>query len=209
LGPSGRTERKTASRNSAASVEEQRRQLDVVEVAALKRLEALAQLLADARGGRLRQLPEPRLLAQRLDVAHRQTPDERADHQRLERLRPDQLGPPREQLRGERLGRFTDLRDLDLELSLRGLQRARAKTVAQPAAIVAQPALMVGPALIARSAQPGVELVLHSPLDDQSRPPSRASSDNDSRGFSPTPTESNRSICPSISADGGTVRLTA
>jgi hypothetical protein len=34
-------------------VQEQRRQLDVVEVAAPERLEALAQLLADARGGRL------------------------------------------------------------------------------------------------------------------------------------------------------------
>jgi hypothetical protein len=36
------------------------------------------------------------------------------------------------------------------------------------------------------------------------RAPSLASSDNDSRGFSPTPTASNRSICSSISADGGT-----
>ena len=41
------------------------------------------------------------------------------------------------------------------------------------------------------------------------RAPSFASSDSDSRGFSPTPTASNRSICSSISADGGTVRLTA
>jgi hypothetical protein len=41
------------------------------------------------------------------------------------------------------------------------------------------------------------------------RAPSFASSDNDSRGFSPTPTASSRSICSSISADGGTVRLTA
>jgi hypothetical protein len=36
-----------------------------------------------------------------------------------------------------------------------------------------------------------------------------ASPDSDSRGFSPTPTASNRSICSSISADGGTVRHTA
>jgi Transposase, Mutator family len=43
-----------------------------IEVAALELLEALAQLLAQQRGGRLRQLPEPRLLTQRLDVAHRQ-----------------------------------------------------------------------------------------------------------------------------------------
>jgi catechol 2,3-dioxygenase-like lactoylglutathione lyase family enzyme len=42
-----------------------------------------------------------------------------------------------------------------------------------------------------------------------SRAPSFASSDSDSRGFSPTPTASSSSICSSISADGGTVRLTA
>jgi hypothetical protein len=41
------------------------------------------------------------------------------------------------------------------------------------------------------------------------RAPSFANSDNDSRGFSPTPTANNASICCSISADGGTVRLTA
>jgi hypothetical protein len=41
------------------------------------------------------------------------------------------------------------------------------------------------------------------------RAPSFASSDSDSRGFSPTPTASNASICSSISADGGTVRLPA
>jgi hypothetical protein len=38
---------------------------------------------------------------------------------------------------------------------------------------------------------------------------SSSAPDSDSRGFSPTPTASNRSICSSISADGGTVRLTA
>jgi hypothetical protein len=41
-----------------------------------------------------------------------------------------------------------------------------------------------------------------------SRAPSRPSSDNDSRGFSPTPTLSMCSIRASICADGGTVRLT-
>jgi hypothetical protein len=39
--------------------------------------------------------------------------------------------------------------------------------------------------------------------------PSFASSESDSRGFSPTPTDSSRSICSSTSAEGGTVRLTA
>jgi hypothetical protein len=42
-----------------------------------------------------------------------------------------------------------------------------------------------------------------------SRVPSFASSDSDSRGFSPTPTANNWSICASMSADGGTVRLSA
>ena len=74
----------------------------------------------------------------------------------------------------------------------------------------ATPILVLGPsrrpsaALIARPAQPRIELVLHGPLA-----PSLASSDNDSRGFSPTPTANNVSVCSSISADGGTVRLTA
>ena len=53
-------------------------------------------------GGPLRtptmdQLAQSGLLAQRLDVTHRQPPDERADHQRLQRLRADQLGAPRKQ----------------------------------------------------------------------------------------------------------------
>jgi hypothetical protein len=46
-------------------------------------------------------------------------------------------------------------------------RRARSKAVAQPALVVAQPALMVRPALITRPAQPGVELLLHRPLNDQ------------------------------------------
>src|SRR4029450_12711948 len=49
-------------------VEEQRRQLDVVEVAALEPLEALPELAADPLGGRLRELPQPGLRAQRLDI---------------------------------------------------------------------------------------------------------------------------------------------
>src|SRR5215218_9871947 len=51
---------------------------------------------------------------------------------------------------------------------LERLHPTRAKPVAQPAAVVAQPPLLVGPALIAGPAKPAVELVLHSPLDDQS-----------------------------------------
>jgi hypothetical protein len=56
---------------------------------------------------------------------------------------------------------------------LRGLQPAGAKAVAQPSPVVAQPSLMVRPALIASPAQPGVELVLHGALDDQPRPEPR------------------------------------
>jgi len=148
-------------------VEEQRHHVNVVEAAAVERLIAFAELLADARGGRPRQLAESGLLAQRLDVAHRQATHERADHQRLQRLGPHQLGTPREQLGGERLGSLPDLRDLQLELSLRGLQLAGAKPVAQPAPVVAQPALVVGPALVTGAPQPGVELVLNGTLDDQ------------------------------------------
>src|SRR4051795_5349574 len=61
LGPLGRTARKVASKK-------QRHDVDVVEVAALERLEALVQLAADPRGGRLRELAQPGLRAQRLDV---------------------------------------------------------------------------------------------------------------------------------------------
>jgi hypothetical protein len=42
-----------------------------------------------------------------------------------------------------------------------------------------------------------------------SRAPSFASSDSDSRGLSPTPTANSWSIRSAISADRGTVRLTA
>src|SRR5919206_2166024 len=76
-------------------VEEERRQLDVVEVAAPKLLEALAQLLTDARRGRLRELPEPGPLAERLDVAHRQAADEGADHQRPQWVGAKHLGSAR------------------------------------------------------------------------------------------------------------------
>jgi hypothetical protein len=47
------------------------------------------------------------------------------------------------------------------------------------------------------------------PAGCSSPPRTLASSDSDSRGFPPTPKASNCSIRASISADGGTVRLTA
>jgi len=112
-------------------VEEQRRHLDVVEVAALELLKALPELAAKPLGGRFRQLPEPCLLAQRLDVAHRQASDERADHHRPQRLGAQDLRAARKQLGDEWLGRLADLRDLDLELPLQRLHPARTKPVAK------------------------------------------------------------------------------
>jgi hypothetical protein len=94
-------------------VEEQGGQPDLVEVTPAKSLKALFELLAHPRRGRLRQLAQPGFLAEVLDVAHRQAPDERADHQRLQRLGAQQLRGAREQLGRERLRRLADLRDLD------------------------------------------------------------------------------------------------
>ena len=55
-----------------------------------------------------------------------------------------------------------------LELSLCGLHAAWAVAVSEPRVEVAKTALIVGSALIASSAEPGVELVLDRALDDQS-----------------------------------------
>lgn len=76
----------------------------------------------------------------------------------------------REQRRHEWLRGLAHLRDLDPKLALCGLHPPRAIAVAQSRVEVAQPALMVGPALVTSPAQPGVELVLDSALDDQPRP---------------------------------------
>src|SRR4029453_3743571 len=53
------------------------------------------------------------------------------------------------------------------KLPLASLHPARAKPVAQPALVVAQPALIVRPALVTSPAQPGIELVPNPPVDDQ------------------------------------------
>ena len=55
------------------------------------------------------------------------------------------------------------------QLPLERLHLARAKPVAKSRVIVALPALMRRPALIPSPAKPGVELILHGPLDDQPR----------------------------------------
>jgi hypothetical protein len=82
----------------------------------------------------------------------------------------NRFGVLEKQLRGERLRRFADLRDLDRQLALRGLDRARTKPVAQPALVIAQSALILGPTFVASPTEPGVELVLNHALDDQPDP---------------------------------------
>jgi hypothetical protein len=74
----------------------------------------------------------------------------------------------REERRDERLRGLAHLRDLDFELALRGLHPPGAIAVSQPRVEVAKAALVVGPALVAGAAEPGVELVLDRALDDQS-----------------------------------------
>ena len=88
-------------------VEEQHDQVDVVERAATERLEPLAQLRADPRHRRAGSLSEPGLLAQRLDITHRQPAHEPTDHQRLQRIGPQKplAVPLRKQLRHERRDR--------------------------------------------------------------------------------------------------------
>src|SRR5439155_22843003 len=67
------------------------------------------------------------------------------------------------------LGGLADLRNLYLQLALGGLHSPRTKTITQPRVKVAQAPLVLRPALITRTSQPRVELILHGPLDDQPR----------------------------------------
>jgi hypothetical protein len=93
-------------------------------------------------------------------------------------------------------------------IPLGGLQRARAKAVVQPRVKVAQPALIAGPALIARATEPRSNL--SSTAGSMiSLAPSFASSDKLLARVLADPHGQQWSICSSISADGGTVRLTA
>src|SRR5204862_166613 len=96
--------------------------------------------------------------------------DEGAHHHRLQRPGAKQLRRMRKQRRDKRLGGLANLRDLDLQLALRGLHPPGAIAVSKSRVEIAQPALVVGPALIASPAQPGVELVLDRALDDQPGP---------------------------------------
>src|SRR5436189_222845 len=87
---------------------------------------------------------------------------EPADDQRLERVGPQQplAVPLREQLRDERVNRLADLRDLDPQHTLHGLQMPRTEPVALPRRSIRL-------ALVASPPQPLVELVLDRPLDAQ------------------------------------------
>src|SRR5437870_3929534 len=78
--------------------------------------------------------------------------------------------PLREQLRDERLCRLPGLRNLDPQLTLPGLQAPRPEPVAHPRVVVAQAELALWPALVASATQPGIELVLDRPLNDQPGP---------------------------------------
>jgi hypothetical protein len=154
-------------------VQEQRRHLDVVEVAALERLKALAQLGADPLGGRLRQLPEPAFShsdsMSRIDSPRTNAPITIA---RSGSVRNTFL------LHGNSLQTNDSAASRTCAIStssspssvctLRG-----AKPVAQAVSVVAQPALMRRPALIARPPQPRVELILNGALDDQPGPQPR------------------------------------
>src|SRR5205085_6599692 len=124
---------------------------------------ALAQRLADALRRRGRHLAESGPGAERLDVAHRESPDEGADDECLERLGlQHSLRLAREQLRGEGLSGLAQLRDLDLERALGGLDMTRAPAVA----LAGQ---RVHAALVALAPEEGVELLLDGALDDQLR----------------------------------------
>jgi hypothetical protein len=106
-----------------------------------------------------------------------------------------------EQFRDEHRARLADLRDLDPQLTLPGLHPTRSKPVALP-----RPGL--GLALITSTTQPAVELVLDRPLDDQPGAEPGELGQHLLRVID-QPRPSSLSISACISADGGTVRLTA
>jgi hypothetical protein len=111
-------------------------------------------------------------------------------------------------MRGGRAGEDSDLRDLDPQLPLGGLHVPGTEPVAQSCVVVAQAALALRPTLVASPTQPLIELVLDRPLNDQ--PGAEPSELAQHLLWSSTmPRPSSLSISACISADGGTVRLTA
>src|SRR5581483_11687153 len=83
-------------------IEEEANESQLGEVAPAEDLEALLQLPAEPGRRRLRYLAEAGLLAERLDVAHREAAHEGADHQRLERLAGEETLAAAKQLARER-----------------------------------------------------------------------------------------------------------
>jgi hypothetical protein len=144
-------------------VQEEADQPQLGEVALAESAEALAQLAAEPGGGRLRHLPQPCLLAQRLDVPHRQAAHEGADHQRLQRFRREEALAPAEQLARQGRAGITHPRHLDHDLALACLDAPR------PIA-VALPRRRLRPPLVASTTEPLVHLLLDRALQHQPHP---------------------------------------
>jgi len=138
---------------------------------------------------------QPGLLAQRFDVAHRQPAHERADDNAVQRLGAQQL-VPRGNSREQTARPPRGLRNLDRQLAPRRSAASRPEPVAHPADSLSA-------ALVARAAQPRVELLLDRALDDQNRAPSLAAATDAARGSS-RPDGQQPIDLSSISADGGT-----
>jgi hypothetical protein len=137
-------------------VQEQRRQVNVVDVAALELLKALPELGADPLSDRLRQLPQAGLLAPRLDITRTNAPITIA-----------RSGSVRKSLvpRGNNLETNGSAASRTCGISTESSPSAVCtRRGAKP---VAQAPLVIGPALIPSAPQPGVELVLDRALDDQ------------------------------------------
>ncbi len=147
-------------------VEEEVDQAQAGEVALAEGLKALFELPAEPGGGRARHLSQACLLAERLDVAHREAADEGADHQRLQRLAGEEALAPAEEPACERRAGITHLRHLDHDLALAGLEPAR------PVA-VALPRRRLRPPLVADAAEPVVHLLLDRALQHQPHPQPR------------------------------------
>ncbi len=183
-------------------IEEEADQADAGEVALAEGPEALLQLAAEPGGGRLRHLAEPGLLAQRLDVAHRQATHEGADHQRLERLAGEEALAPAEELARERRTGVAHLRHLDHDLAVARLQPAR------PVAVVLAGRRLRSP-LIAGTAKPLIQLLLDRTLQHQPRSQPSQFADNVERVHVDAFPREQRADLLSISTDGSRVRLTA
>jgi hypothetical protein len=75
--------------------------------------------------------------------------------------------PLRERLGDERHRGVAGLGDLDLKLTLPGLQMPGPESVTQPCPIVLLATLTLGSTLVASATEPAIELVLDRSLNDQ------------------------------------------